>query len=101
MYVQLKTGFNTDAGPAWVSRVRFTSTWQTAYWHGRTLARGRGMWDANFFDVETLERYWLSGPKRDRTDGRYSHAQPDVDEDARHDYEAFLAGSTLPGRERG
>jgi len=58
-------------------------------------------YDANFYDVETGEEYWVSGPKRDRTDGRYSRQQPVVDEDARGDYEAFLAGEPLPGRERG
>ncbi len=28
MYVQLKTGHPLDAGPAWISRVRFTKTWK-------------------------------------------------------------------------
>jgi len=72
MYVQLKTGHKLDQGPARVSWVRFSKTWQTAYWHDRTLARGKGLWDANFSDVETRELFWLSGIKRDLTDGRYS-----------------------------
>lgn len=40
MYVQIKTGYNTNRGPAWISRVRFSKTWQMDYWRGRTLARG-------------------------------------------------------------
>jgi hypothetical protein len=100
MYVQLKTGYNLDLGRAWICWVRFTRTWQTAYVHGRTLRRSRGMFDANFFDIETDEEFWLSGPKRDRTDGRYSRVQPTVDEDARRAYEAFLLGDPLPGRNR-
>jgi hypothetical protein len=100
MYVQLKTGYDTDRGPAWISRVRFTKTWKTAYWHGRTLRRWQGA-SASFYDVETGEEYWLSGPKRDRTDGRYSSAPPEIDPDAREAYEAFLAGEPLPGREHG
>ncbi|KTR17849.1 hypothetical protein [Curtobacterium citreum] len=100
MYVQLKTGHPLDAGPAWISRVHFTRTWKTAYFHGRTLAREQS-WDANFRDVDTDECFWLSGPKRDRTDARYGHGSPTVDDDARADYEAFLDGAPLPGREHG
>lgn len=31
----------------------------------------------------------------------YSSALPEVDEDAREAYEAFLQGAPLPGKERG
>ncbi|TVT31418.1 hypothetical protein FNH05_28355 [Amycolatopsis rhizosphaerae] len=101
MYVQLKTGYDLDRGPSWVGWVRFSKTWKTAYFHGRTLRRWPGMFDANFFDADSGEEFWLSGPKRDRTDGRYSRQQPEVDEDAREAYEAFLQGGSLPGKERG
>jgi len=101
MFVQLKTGYGTDQGPCWISPVTFSKTWRTAYWHGRTLRRWPGMFDANFLDVETHEEYWLSGPHRDRRDTRYGNAVSQVDEDARDDYERFLAGDALPGRERG
>ena len=101
MFVQLKTGHGTDKGPSWISRVRFTKSWQTAYWHGKTLHRGRGMVDANFYDVETDEEYWLSGPHRDRADLRYSNIRPRIDDDVREVYEAFLRGVPLPGRQHG
>jgi hypothetical protein len=52
-----------------------------------------GLFDANFIDVETGEEFWLSGPKRDRTDGRYSNARPLVESDAAARYDAFLAGA--------
>ena len=105
MYVQLKTGHNTDAGPSWSGWVRFTKTWRTAYFQGRTLRRVTGTahanFDANFYDIDNGEEFWISGPKRDRTDGRYSRQQPVVEEDARAAYEAFLSGAPLPGREAG
>ena len=101
MFVQLKTGHDIDQGPCWISRVRFSKTWQTAYWHGKTLRRWTGIFNANFFDAETHEEYWLSGPHRDRRDTRYSSVLPEVDEDARGQYESFLSGEPLPGRERG
>lgn len=100
MYGQLKTGYALDAGPAWISRVRFIKTWRTAYFHGRTLAREQS-WDAHFRNVDTNEWFRRSGPKRDRTDARYGHGAPTVDEDAHADYEAFLDGAPLPGREHG
>lgn len=100
MFVQLKTGYGIDLGPAWISRVRFSRTWQTAYWRGRTLQRFKGF-DANFFDIDTSEWFWLSGPHRDRRDTRYSSIKPEVDEDVKHVYQAFLAGAPLPGREKG
>ena len=99
MFIQLKTGYDTDKGPAWISRVRFTRSWQTAYWRGKTLRRRPGMFDANFFDVESLEEYWLSGPHRDLADTRYSRIRPEIDDDVRPLYEAFLGGAPLPGRE--
>jgi hypothetical protein len=68
MFVQLKTGHNTDQGPCWISVVRFNRSWKTAYWHGKTLRRWPGMFDANFYGVETKERYWglrpAQGPRR-------------------------------------
>jgi hypothetical protein len=101
MYVQLKTGYDTDRGPSWIAWVRFSKSWQTAYFHGRTLRRASGMPDANFYDEDTREKFWISGPKRDRSDGRYSRASPEIEDDAREAYEAFLRGSPLPGREHG
>lgn len=84
-----------------MARVRFSKTWSTAYVHGRQLRRKGMLFDANFLDVATGETFWLSGPKRDRSDGRYSSCQPEVDDDVRAEYEAFLDGAPLPGRERG
>jgi hypothetical protein len=105
MYVQLKTGYDTDAGPSWIGWVRFTKTWRTAYFRGRTLRRVTGTAfannDANFYDTETGEKFWVSGPKRDQTDGRYGHQKPVVEEEASAAYQAFLAGSPLPGRGEG
>ena len=100
MFVQLKTGYGTDQGPCWISLVRFSKTWQTAYVRGLTLRREQGI-TGNFIDVDKGEEWWLSGPKRDQTDARYSSQQPSVDEDIRTIYDAFLAGAPLPGREEG
>jgi len=106
MFVQLKSGYNTDAGPSWIERVRFSKSWRTARFHGRTLHRVTGTAFANqgasnFYDVDSGERFWISGPKRDRSDARYSSQRPMVAESVRAEYETFLDGGQLPGRENG
>jgi len=101
MFVQLKTGHDIDRGPSWIGWVEFNRTFKTARYRGRELRRWPGLFDANFFDVETKEKFWLSGPKRDRSDTRYGPSTTEVDEDARDTYYAFLAGAPLPGRENG
>ena len=49
----------------------------------------------------SIGSFWVSGPKPDRTDGRYTAQRPQIDPDMRVEYEAFLSGAALPGRERG
>lgn len=61
-------------------------------------APGRGMFDANFYDVQTDEEFWVSGPKRDRTDTRYGPSNPEIEPEALETYHAFLEGAALPGR---
>jgi hypothetical protein len=55
----------------------------------------------DFFDVDTGDVFWLSGPHRDRRDTRYSTVLPEVDDDVQESYGRFLAGEPLPGREGG
>ncbi|MFD4371188.1 hypothetical protein [Streptomyces sp. NPDC058486] len=101
MFVHLKTGHPTDQGPSWIGWVDFSKTWSTAHFRGRTLRRTAGLYDANFHDVDSGEEFWLSGPKRDRTDARYGRYAPEIEPAAADAYRAFLAGAPLPGRENG
>jgi hypothetical protein len=101
MFVQLKTAHGTDRGPSWIGWVDFSKSWGTAYFRGRTLRRAKGLSAANFQDAETGEEFWLSAPKRDRTDTRYGPAGTEVEPEAAEVYRAFLAGAALPGRENG
>jgi hypothetical protein len=41
IYVELKSGWNDD-GPAWISRVTFSKTGRTVYFHGRALRGIKG-----------------------------------------------------------
>lgn len=99
MFVQLKTGHDSDRGPSRICWVDFSKSFATARCLGRELRRRPGLVYGNFRDVDTDEEFWVSGPKRDRTDTRYGPATTVVDDDVREVYHAFLAGSPLPGRE--
>ncbi|MFE9812991.1 hypothetical protein ACFYRN_35275 [Streptomyces sp. NPDC005227] len=59
------------------------------------------MFDANFYDVQTNEESWVSGPKRDHTDTRYGPAHPELDPGAVETYHDFLETAPLPGQEDG
>jgi len=69
MFVQLKTGYDIDVGPARIRWIRFSSKWKRATRQGRTLQRRQGG-DAILIDRETGERHWISGPHRDERDTR-------------------------------
>jgi hypothetical protein len=70
MYVELKTG-HSDNGPAWIGKVRFSKTGQTAYYRGLEMRRNNRA-GGNYMDVKTGEMYWISGVKRDGTDRHWA-----------------------------
>ena len=94
MYVELKTGHDTDRGPAWISRVQLSKSGRTVYFHGRTLRHFRSF-DANHYDVETKEKFWVSGPHRDGQDRRYSSLPIEIDADVAEVYARFRHGGSL------
>jgi hypothetical protein len=84
MYIELKADGVRGAGR--IGRVEFSKTGKTIYYSGRKLAplKGHGL-KANYFDTETLEEFWVSGPKVDGTDSLYG-ATIAIDEDCRKEY---------------
>jgi hypothetical protein len=84
MYVEYKG--DGLAGTAWVTRVGFSKTGRSVYFDGRRLQTLDGSgYKATHFDVETGERYWVSGPRRDGKDSLYSNVVQ-IDEDVREEY---------------
>jgi hypothetical protein len=96
MYVENKS--ELSGGEARIGRVTFSKTGKSVYSAGRafqTLA-GDGF-KANYFDVETGEEYWLSGPRKDGADRLYGERVPvHVDADVREEYWTKIRG--LPAR---
>lgn len=101
MYVESKSSGLT--GPARIGRVRFSKTGATLYYGGRAFQslKGNGF-KANFFDVETGDHYWISGPHRNGRDALYAtHVQPEVDADAHVEYWSKIRGLPVPPRSGG
>jgi hypothetical protein len=84
MYVEYKG--DGLAGSAWITRVSFSKTGKSIYFDGRTLETldGRG-YKANYFDVATGARYWISGPRKDGKDSLYPNTV-EIDDDVREEY---------------
>lgn len=86
MYIESKARGLT--GPARIGRVTFSKTGRTLYYRGRSFRslKGSGL-KANYYDVETGEEYWISGPKKDGSDRLYGERVPvEIDDDVREEY---------------
>ena len=86
MYIEGKA--ETLNGPARIGRVIFSRTPARLYYKDKTLQslKGRGF-KANYFDVETNEPYWISGPRKDGLDRLHTSNVPvEIDEDSREQY---------------
>ena len=52
-------------GPARIGRVYFSKTGKTLYYQGKKFQSLKGFgFKANYFDLETGRRYWITGPKK-------------------------------------
>jgi hypothetical protein len=87
MYIELKSGFG-DSGPARIGRVTFSKSGRTIYYQGKAFQslKGSGI-SGNYFDVDTGEEYWISGPKKDRGDRHWAGSGAvEIDDDVREEY---------------
>ncbi|MNW56300.1 hypothetical protein D3C74_340090 [compost metagenome] len=58
--IQFKTGYDADRGPAWISRVGCSKSWRIAHFHDLSLCKLSGIFDANFVDLKTSYKHWVS-----------------------------------------
>jgi hypothetical protein len=85
MYIEYKGDLH---GSARVGRVTFSRTGATLHYGGKSFQslKGNGF-KANYYDVETGEHYWISGPRRDGADRLYKSDWPvEIDDDVREEY---------------
>ncbi len=91
MYIENKSGGPPGdqglIGPARIGRVSFSKTGRSLYYNGRTFRSLNGAgFKANFYDVESGEHYWISGPKKNGEDGLYGPRPTPIDQDVREEY---------------
>ncbi len=90
MYIEEK--FNSLEGNARIGKVYFSRTGKTLYYRQLRLQSLKGSgYKANYFDVDTGNQYWISGPRKDRNDRLYGGCDGvEIDEDARDEYFALI-----------
>ena len=93
MYIESKSGGLN--GPARIGRVTFSKTGKSITYRGRTFQslKGRGF-KANYFDVETREEFWISGPRKDGRDRLYPESTRaiEIDDDVAEEYWRDIRG---------
>lgn len=100
MYIECKGG--GLVGSARIGRVQFSKTGKTLYYGGKEFRSLKGSgFKANYYDVETLEHYWISGCKKDGRDRLYGERLPiEIDEDVREEYWTEIRGKQSFDRQR-
>jgi hypothetical protein len=92
MYIESKAeGLSGDAR---IGRVRFSKTGRTLYYGDRQFRSLKGAgFKSNYYDIETGEPYWISGPRRDGGDRLYGERIPvAIDDDVWVEYWSEVRG---------
>jgi hypothetical protein len=86
MYIERKAGSLTGSGR--IGRVARSKSGRTLYYRGQRFQSLKGAgFKSNYYDVDTGEDYWISGPKRNGGDRLYGGNSPiEIDEDVREEY---------------
>lgn len=92
MYIEFKGDGLT--GPARIGLVTFSKTGRTLYYKGQSFQSLKGAgFKANYRDLNTNERYWISGPRNDGADRLYSEStRVEIDEEVRTEYWRNIRG---------
>ncbi len=100
MYVEDKS--SGLEGPARIGRVYFSKSGKSVYYRGRVFQSLKGSgFKANYFDVETGDHFWISGPRKDRNDRLYGGRKDvEIDKDIAGEY-LVLIGNGDDNQSRG
>jgi hypothetical protein len=95
MYIEDKSdGLN---GPARIGRVTMSKSGRSLHYGGRTFQSLSGQgFKANYFDVETGDHFWISGPRKDGKDRLYDGSSKpiEVDADVSDEYWGEIRGAS-------
>lgn len=86
MYIEDKS--KGIEGEARIGRVFFSKTGKTLYYRGRKFQSLKGSgFKSNYFDIDTGDEFWISGPRKDKNDRLYGGNQGvEIDEDVKEEY---------------
>lgn len=93
MYIEDKSGGLN--GPARIGRVTFSKSGRSLHYGKRTFQTFSGTgFKANFFDVDTGDQFWISGPRKDGRDRLYdgSTKPVEIDNDVSDEYWRDIRG---------
>jgi len=97
MYIESKSG--ALSGRARIGRVTFSKTGKSLYYQGRSFQSLKGDgFKANYFNTETGEEFWISGPRKDGNDRLYpqSTMPVEIDDDVAEEYWRDIRGRVPP-----
>ena len=90
MYIEDKSsGLEGDAR---IGRVYFSKSGKTIYYRGKRFQslKGNGF-KANYFEVDSGDQYWLSGPRKDQNDRLYGGSKNiEIDSDVYEEYQQYI-----------
>ena len=86
MYIENKGG--GLEGDARIGRVYFSKSGKSLYYKDKRFQSLKGMgFKSNYYDVNTGEEYWISGPRKDQNDRLYGgNKSVVIDENVRDEY---------------
>lgn len=85
---------NKVTGEARIGLVTFSRTFKTIYYKGKIFHRpNRRGTSGNYYEEETGEEYWISGPKKRGNDRLYEPTSLIIDKDVEDEYKKFLTNN--------
>ena len=96
IYIELKSGYS-DNGPAWIGITELSKTGQTVYLDNKALKRLKiPNSNANHYDIETGDKYWVSGVKKNSADRHWAgQGKIWIDKNAVDEYLAYTGQKEL------
>ena len=92
MYIENKSEEDELAPIGRIGRVSFSKTGKTLYYRGAELQSLKGYgFKSNYYDTNSKNEYWVSGPKKNGEDTLYS-GRIEIDEDVRVEYWRDIRG---------
>ena len=90
MYIEPGGGLAGAGGR--IVRVSFSKSGKTLHYRSQSFRSLSGQgYKENYYDIDSGERYWISGPRRDGNDALYAMVI-DIDEDVREEYWTEIRG---------